>query len=58
MLPIAHVGHWALWILYAVPVIVVLASIVVTVLRDRREGRVSNDPPRPEPAATPRTPSP
>jgi hypothetical protein len=35
-LPIAHVGHWALWILYAVPVVIVLGSIVVTVIRGRR----------------------
>ena len=37
MLPIAHAGHWALWLLYAVPVIVVCVSIVTTVLRERRE---------------------
>ena len=37
MLPIAHAGHWLLWILYAVPVVIVLASIVIAVIRDRRE---------------------
>jgi cytochrome c-type biogenesis protein CcmH/NrfF len=37
MLPIAHAGHWLLWILYAAPVVIVLASIVIAVVRDRRE---------------------
>jgi hypothetical protein len=35
-LPLAHAGHWALWILYAVPVVVVIGSIVVTMRRERR----------------------
>ena len=38
MLPVAHAGHWALWVLYAVPVFIVLGSIVVQMRRDRREG--------------------
>lgn len=37
MLLIAHVGHWIMWVLYAVPVVIVLASIVISVIRDRRE---------------------
>ena len=37
MLPIAHAGHWALWVLYAVPLIIVLASIVNSLLRERRQ---------------------
>lgn len=36
MLVIAHVGHWAIYVLYAVPVAIVLSSIVATVVRDRR----------------------
>ena len=36
---IAHIGHWALPILYAVPVIVVLASVAVTLVRERRQRR-------------------
>jgi hypothetical protein len=36
MPPIAHVGHWLMWVLYAVPVVIVLGSIVVSVIRDRR----------------------
>jgi hypothetical protein len=37
VLPIAHAGHWAIWILYAVPVVVVLGSIVLQLRRERRE---------------------
>jgi cytochrome c-type biogenesis protein CcmH/NrfF len=37
VLPIAHAGHWAIWILYAVPVVIVLGSIVVQLRRGRRE---------------------
>jgi len=37
--PIAHAGHWAFYVLYAVPILVVLGSIVATMLRDRRERR-------------------
>jgi hypothetical protein len=36
MLPLAHAGHWAIYVLYAVPVVIVLGSIVVSVVRDRR----------------------
>ena len=35
-LPIAHAGHWAMYLVYAVPVVVVLASVVKTVVADRR----------------------
>ena len=38
MLPLAHAGHWALYVLYAVPVAIVLFSVVTTVLRERRAG--------------------
>lgn len=37
VLPVAHAGHWALYIIYAVPVIVVLISAVVTTRREKRE---------------------
>jgi hypothetical protein len=37
--PIAHAGHWAFYILYAIPILVVLGSIVASMLRDRRERR-------------------
>lgn len=38
-LPVAHAGHWALWILYLVPVIVVLAAIGTAIVRERRAQR-------------------
>jgi hypothetical protein len=34
-LPLAHVGHY-LWILYLIPVLVVLGGIVRTLLIERR----------------------
>ena len=37
-LPIAHAGHWAIYVLYAVPVVIVLGSVVMTALRERRRG--------------------
>jgi uncharacterized membrane protein len=39
MLPLAHLGHW-LWIFYVVPVLIVIAGILRSVLieRRRREG--------------------
>jgi hypothetical protein len=38
MLLLAHAGHWALYVLYAVPVVIVLASVVTTILKERRGG--------------------
>jgi hypothetical protein len=35
--PLAHLGHWAFYVLYAVPVLIVLGSIVLTTLRQRRQ---------------------
>jgi hypothetical protein len=34
MLPLAHAGHY-LWILYLIPILVVVGSIVLQVWRDR-----------------------
>ena len=36
--PLAHVGHWWTYILYAVPVVIVLGAVVRTLLQERREG--------------------
>jgi len=47
VLPLAHAGHWLVYILYAVPVLIVLASIVVTIVRDRRRGDVEEERPSP-----------
>jgi hypothetical protein len=48
VLPIAHAGHWLVYVLYAVPVLIVLGSIVVTVVRDRRRGTIDEEPPASE----------
>lgn len=45
VLPIAHAGHWLVYVLYAVPVIIVLGSIVVTVIRDRSSRGPADEPP-------------
>ena len=38
-LPLAHAGHWVFYVLYAVPILIVLGSIVANMLKDRRRGR-------------------
>lgn len=43
-LPLAHAGHWALWILYAVPLFVVIGSIIVTARRERGEHGAEEPP--------------
>jgi hypothetical protein len=35
---LAHAGHWALWFLYLVPVIVVLGASINSFRAQRREG--------------------
>lgn len=42
VLPAAHLGHWWMYVLYGVPVIIVLFSVVTTTLRERR-GRGEKD---------------
>jgi hypothetical protein len=34
---LAHAGHWLIWVLYAVPVLIVVGSIVISIVRQRRE---------------------
>ena len=43
LLPIAHAGHWAIALLYAVPVVIVLGSVARTMLRDRRKQDTEGD---------------
>jgi hypothetical protein len=38
LLPLAHVGHY-LWILYLVPVLIVVGSIVKTTISEKRGAR-------------------
>ena len=37
MLPLAHVGHY-LWVLYVIPVLIVIGGLVKTTLTQRRGG--------------------
>jgi hypothetical protein len=39
VLPLAHVGHYAIYLLYAVPVLVVSAAIVKSYVAQRRAER-------------------
>jgi hypothetical protein len=39
VIPIAHVGHWYLWIPYMIPVLVVLAASLHAFRQQRREDR-------------------
>ncbi len=41
---LAHVGHWAMWVLYLVPVVIVLAASVHALLAQRRENRAQQQP--------------
>jgi hypothetical protein len=57
-LPIAHAGHWLVNVLYVVPLIVVVAMLAISSVRDRRaeaaEGAPTppaTDPPVDEQAA-------
>ena len=36
---LAHAGHWALWFLYLVPVIIVVAASIRSFIEQRREDR-------------------
>jgi ABC-type multidrug transport system permease subunit len=36
---VAHVGHWWMWILYLVPVVIVLAASLHSFIAQRREER-------------------
>lgn len=36
---LAHVGHWYMWLLYAVPVLVVIIASVRALIDQRRENR-------------------
>jgi hypothetical protein len=37
ILPLAHAGHWAMYVIYALPVAVVLASVAKTMRDERRD---------------------
>jgi hypothetical protein len=39
VLPLAHAGHYAIWILYVIPVLVVVGAIVRSAVLTRRAER-------------------
>jgi cytochrome c-type biogenesis protein CcmH/NrfF len=45
LLPLAHAGHWLIWVLYAVPVVAVLVAVVVGSRRERRRREGGATPP-------------
>ncbi len=51
---LAHAGHWLVNVLYALPVLVVAGSIIVSVIRQRREAKDADESdPGPDGAETP-----
>jgi uncharacterized membrane protein YoaK (UPF0700 family) len=38
-LPLAHAGHYALWVLYLLPVLVVIAGVARSAIMARRHDR-------------------
>ncbi len=36
---LAHAGHWAIWVLYSIPVLIVLGASVKALRDQRREDR-------------------
>jgi flagellar biosynthesis/type III secretory pathway M-ring protein FliF/YscJ len=43
-IPFAHAGHWALWILYAIPILIVAFAIVRSTLAQRRARSEEEEP--------------
>jgi hypothetical protein len=39
VLVLAHIAHWYFWPLYALPVLIVLWSVIATTLRERRASK-------------------
>jgi len=37
VLPLAHAGHYALWVLYVLPVLIVVGAILRSAIAVRRE---------------------
>jgi hypothetical protein len=44
-LPLAHVGHWSIYVLYGIPVAIVLFAAARETLRGRRERRTGERAP-------------
>jgi len=39
VLPLAHAGHYAVWVLYALPVLFVVGAILRTTILEKRRNR-------------------
>ena len=56
MSPLAHVGHWAVNLLYVAPLLIVVAVLGYQSLKDRRRlGRGDGEPRRPPDVTPPPT---
>jgi hypothetical protein len=49
VIPLAHLGHWYLWIPYVIPVVVVLAASLYAFRQQRREDRDRESAEKPRP---------
>lgn len=45
MLPLAHAGHYAIWVLYVIPVLVVVGAIARSAILTRRAERDGEEKP-------------
>jgi hypothetical protein len=43
VLPLAHAGHYAIWVFYALPVVVVVGAIARSAILTRRADRDGED---------------
>jgi hypothetical protein len=44
VLPLAHAGHYALWVLYVLPVLIVVGAILRSAIAVRKEDRGDGKP--------------
>jgi hypothetical protein len=44
VLPLAHAGHYAIWVFYALPVVVVVGAIARSAILTRRAHRDGEEP--------------
>jgi hypothetical protein len=51
--PLAHAGHWLAQVAYAVPLVLVVVALVVTKVRERRNGGRPGEDGEPVPPAEP-----
>jgi len=49
VIPLAHVGHWYLWVPYAIPVVIVLGASLRAFRQQRREDRLRREAENPNP---------